>query len=144
MFRHSFRSQSCAIKCRRFTTDFYCNFFDNSSGQRYVGAYFSFDIEIIRRLTIYEKDYTETYRQASLLIKSVVAQMINTILIPIITAYYVKNKNFYYQNGLVDNIFMLSITTIIVPPILLIINPYRIAMGLYRCYMSSTGNIPLI
>jgi hypothetical protein len=74
-------------------------------------------------LTIYEKDYTETYRQASLLIKSVVAQMINTILIPIITAYYVKNKNFYYENGLVDNIFMLSISTIVVPPIMLIVNP---------------------
>jgi hypothetical protein len=51
---------------------------------------------VIRRLTIFEKDYTETYRQASLAIKSVVAQMVNTILIPIITAYYVKDKNFYY------------------------------------------------
>ena len=74
-------------------------------------------------MTVYEKDYTETYRQASLLIKSVIAQMINTILIPIITAYYVKNRNFYYENGLVDNIFMLSISTIVVPPLVLIINP---------------------
>ena len=41
--------------------------------------------------------------------------MINTILIPIITAYYVKDQNFYYENGLVDNIFMLSISTIVVP-----------------------------
>jgi hypothetical protein len=62
--------------------------------------------------------------------------MINTILIPIITAYYVKNKNFYYENGLVDNIFLLSVSTILVPPILLLINPYRIFMGIVRCIKS--------
>lgn len=87
-------------------------------------------------MTVFEKDYTETYRQASLAVKSVLAQMINTILIPIITAYYVKDKNFYYENGLVDNIFLLSVSTILVPPILLLINPYRIFMGIVRCIKS--------
>lgn len=70
--------------------------------------------------------------------------MINTILIPIITAYYVKNKNFYYENGLVDNIFMLSISTIIVQPILLFVNPARIVNAIIRCYKSTSGMSSLI
>lgn len=67
--------------------------------------------------------------------------MINTILIPIITAFYVKNKNLYYENGLVDNIFMLGISTIIVPPIVLFVNPYRIFTAILRCYYSKPSNV---
>ena len=51
-------------------------------------------------------------------IKSILAQMVNSILIPVLTAYYIKG-NLYRTSGLVDNIFMLSITTIILPPLLI-------------------------
>ena len=39
---------------------------------------------IIRSLTILECDYTQTQYQTSLAIKSIVAQLINSIMIPII------------------------------------------------------------
>lgn len=96
--------------------------------------------QAIRRLTIYESDYTETHRQASLLIKSVLAQMVNTILIPVISSYYLKDQNFYYVNGLVDNIFMLSISISIVPPIVLLINPLNLFTKLIRCIKSRPGS----
>lgn len=104
-------------------------------------VFFPLYLEVIRNLTVFERDYTETYRQGSLAVKSVIAQMINTILIPIITAFYVKNKNFYYENGLVDNIFMLSVSTIIVPPIVLFVNPWRILTAILRCYYSRPSNL---
>ncbi len=70
--------------------------------------------------------------------------MINTILIPIITAFYVKDRNLYYENGLVDNIFMLSISAIIIPPIMLFVNPYRIFLAIFRCCKSTSGTIHII
>ena len=43
-------------------------------------------------LTKFERDYTTTNFQASLAIKAILAQMINSILIPIIVARYIKNN----------------------------------------------------
>ena len=47
-------------------------------------------LEVIRRLSIYERDYTSIKHQTSLAIKSVVAQLINSIVVPIIANYYIK------------------------------------------------------
>ncbi len=61
--------------------------------------------------------------------------MINSILIPVVTAYEIKN-NIYQTSGLVDNIFMLGITTAIIPPIVIFIDPYNLFMKLMRCLKS--------
>lgn len=90
---------------------------------------------IIKFLTIYEKDYTATYREASLAVKSIVAQMVNSIVIPVITAYEIKN-NVYSTSGLVDNVFMLGISMAIVPPIMVFVDPYNLFMKVLRCLKS--------
>jgi hypothetical protein len=102
-------------------------------------------LEVIRILTFFEKDYTSTNRQASLAIKSILAQMINSILTPTITAYYIKtNTGVYMAGGLVDNIFMMAITNSIVPPILVLLDPLVIVSKLIRCIKSRKSNCLLI
>jgi hypothetical protein len=79
-----------------------------------------------------ERDYTETNHQASLAIKSTIAQMINTILIPFISNRFIKNNvakdggigNIYGSSGLTDNVFMLSITTSLLPAVLTFFDPF--------------------
>jgi large-conductance mechanosensitive channel len=91
-------------------------------------------------LTIFEKDYTSTDRQASLAFKSIVAQMINSILTPVITAYYIKTDTGVYQSGgLVDNIFMMAFTNALLPPILLFFDPFNLLTKLVRCIKSRTS-----
>jgi hypothetical protein len=85
-------------------------------------------------MTSLEKDYTVTNIQASLAIKIIFAQMINTIFTPVIIAYYIKTSTgFYKVGGLVDNIFMTSISLSIVPPLLTLFDPYEYFMSLRRC-----------
>lgn len=96
---------------------------------------------VIKFLTVFEKDYTSTSRQASLAIKSIVAQMINSILTPVITAYYIKTDTKVYQSGgLVDNIFIMSFTNALVPPILLFFDPFNILTKVIRCLKSTISN----
>jgi hypothetical protein len=64
-----------------------------------------------------------------------VAQMVNSIVIPVITAYEIKN-NVYSTSGLVDNVFMLGISMAIVPPIMVFVDPYNLFMKLLRCLKS--------
>ena len=99
---------------------------------------------IIKFLTFYEKDYTATYREASLAVKSIIAQMINSIVIPVITAYEIKGGNIYETSGLVDNVFLLGITTAFVPPIVVLFDPYNLFMKIMRCIKSRPGNKLLI
>lgn len=96
---------------------------------------------VIKFLTLFEKDYTSTNRQASLAIKSIFAQMINSILTPVVTAYYIKTDTGVYQTGgLVDNIFIMGITNALVPPILLFFDPLNIFTKIIRCIKSRVSN----
>ena len=65
--------------------------------------------------------------------------MINSIVIPVITAYEIK-KNVYFITGLVDNVFMLGVSTAIMPPMLVFIDPYNLYMKAVRCFKSSPGS----
>lgn len=56
--------------------------------------------EVIQLLTKYERDYTMTNYQTSLAIKSIVAQVLNTIFVPFMAAYFIK-KNIYGPSGLI-------------------------------------------
>lgn len=97
------------------------------------------NLEVIKFLTIFEKDYTSTNRQASLAVKSIVAQMINSILIPVIVAYYIKTSTGIYKSGgLVDNIFMMGFTNSLLPPILLFFDPFVIKRAVFKCLKSTS------
>jgi hypothetical protein len=92
-------------------------------------------------LTLFEKDYTSTNRQASLAVKSIIAQMINSILTPVITAYYIKTSTGVYKvGGLVDNIFMMAFTNSLLPPLITFIDPYNIYVKLVRCLKSTKSS----
>jgi hypothetical protein len=48
-------------------------------------------IKVIQFMTLIEKDYTMNNFQISIAIKSVIAQLVNSILVPLIVNYYIKN-----------------------------------------------------
>jgi len=79
-----------------------------------------------------------TNKQTSLAIKSIIAQMINSILIPVIIAKYIRNE-IYNSSGLVDNIFMMSITNSIVGPTLVFFDPLNILSKFMRCFKSRSS-----
>jgi len=70
--------------------------------------------------------------------------MVNSIVIPVIIAYKIKDTNIYLPNGLVDTIFMLAFTNAFVPPILLLFDPSNIWAKIKRCLKSRSSNILLI
>ena len=100
-------------------------------------------------MTLFELDYTESHRQGSLVIKSVWAQMANSILIPVITSYYVKNlKNdyseIYASGGLAENVFLLAVTNSFLPPLIVLFDPYNMLMKVKRCILSRPSNTDTI
>lgn len=74
-------------------------------------------------MSIYERDYTTIKYQTSLAFKSILASLVNSILIPIVANRFIKN-NIYDKNGLTDDIFMLGLTNAFVTPILKYIDGY--------------------
>lgn len=91
--------------------------------------------QVIRRLSIYEMEYTFTKYQTSLALKSIFAGLINSILIPVIVNYYIK-EDVYGQNGLASDVFMLGLTNSFVAPILKLIDISYIINRLLK-YISS-------
>jgi hypothetical protein len=68
--------------------------------------------------------------------------MINSILTPVITAYYIKTDTGVYQTGgLVDNIFMMGITNSLLPPIIVLLDPFVIWVKTLRCFKTRKSKI---
>ena len=61
--------------------------------------------------------------------------MINSIVIPVIVAYYIK-ENIYETSGLVDNIFMMSFTTALVAPVVVLFDPANLLHKVKKCWKS--------
>ncbi len=76
-------------------------------------------------MTVVEKIYTMNNFQISSAVKSIMAQLLNTIFIPIIVNLYIKG-NIYEKSGLSEDIFILAIANSFVPPIISFIDPYYI------------------
>lgn len=93
----------------------------------------------IRILSIYEQDYTTIKYQTSLAIKSVLAQLINSIVVPMFANYFIKS-NIYEKNGLADDIFMLGLTNSFVPPIMKFIDGGYIFSRIMVWYYSRPGS----
>lgn len=80
-----------------------------------------------------------TKHQTSLAIKSVLAQLINSILVPIIANYYIKS-NIYDKNGLADDVFMLGLTNALVAPILKYFDGYYLFVRIMAWYYKKPSN----
>ena len=78
-------------------------------------------------------DYTETKHQTSLAMKSILAQLINSILIPIVVSYFIKD-DLYSQNGLASDIFMLGLTNSLFPAALKIFDLGFIGNRIFKWY----------
>ena len=88
-------------------------------------------------------DYTETNHQASLAIKSVLAQLINSILTPMIVNILIKTE-VYERGGLVDDIFMLGVTNSFISPVLKIVDPGYIINRITKWFKSQPSKASLI
>lgn len=71
--------------------------------------------------------------------KSIFAQMINSILIPVVVARYIK-KDIYGASGLVDNIFMMSFTNALVGPLVVFFDPVNLLQKVKKCWRSRISN----
>ena len=77
---------------------------------------------VIELLTARERDYTMTNYQISMSLKSIVAQLVNCVFIPIIANYFIKD-NIYEENGLISDVLILGITTSLMYPLAKMVNP---------------------
>ncbi len=58
-----------------------------------ISTFFA-NTEVIQYMTVIEKDYSMNNFQISIAIKSVIAQVVNSIFVPVIVNYYVKDEIF--------------------------------------------------
>lgn len=87
-------------------------------------------------MTVFEKAYTNNTYQISLAYKSILAQLLNSIFIPIIVCVYIKDDNVYGESGLTEDIFILAITGSFFPPLVRLIDPYYIFTYLKNKYFN--------
>lgn len=80
-----------------------------------------------------------TNYQISLHIKTVFAQLVNSIFIPIIANYFIK-QNIYFENGLIEDVLILGITNSLVYPIGKLINPAYLLRYFYAKYKLLPSN----
>lgn len=85
-------------------------------------------------------DYTYTKYQTSFALKSIFASLINSILIPMIVNYYIK-QDIYGENGLASDVFMLGLTNSLVAPILKILDIGYIINRISKYFASRPSNI---
>ena len=107
----------------------------NQNDKRNNRKYKSHKVVALRQLTVYESDFIKTNQQISLMMKTVLAQLTNSIVIPVITNIYIED-NIYLTNGLIYDIFYLSLTNALLPPLLKIIDLEHQIGKIMKCYYS--------
>ena len=95
--------------------------------------YHSIYPEIIQFTTVIERIYTNNHYQISIAIKSVFAQLFNSILVPLIVNFNIK-ENIFQKGGLSEDIFILAIFNSLLPPFVRLIDPYGIFVYLRYTY----------
>jgi hypothetical protein len=85
-------------------------------------------------LSHFEKDFTETSRQASILVKSTLVCMVNWVFCPVFTNIYNDNYNVFGDQGLVYDIFFLAITNAFLPPLIRIFDPTVLIRKIIGCW----------
>ena len=91
-------------------------------------------------MTVVEKIYTNNKYQISIAYKSILAQLFNSVFVPIMVNSYIKNNNIYDKSGLTEDIFILAITNSLIPPLVRLIDPYYIYVSL----RSVTCTLPIL
>lgn len=91
-------------------------------------------------MTVVEKIYTNNKYQISIAYKSILAQLFNSIFVPIMVNFYIKNNNIYDKSGLTEDIFILAITNSLIPPLVRLIDPYYIYISLRYFYYKQPYN----
>lgn len=76
----------------------------------------------MRVLTTIEREETQTNFQSGIALKSIFAQVLNSILIPFLVKYFLQDKNLYQVEGLAYVIFTLGITNSFILPVIKLIN----------------------
>ncbi len=76
----------------------------------------------MRVLTTIEREETQTNFQSGIALKSIFAQVLNSILIPFLVKYFLQDKNLYHVEGLAYVIFTLGITNSFILPVIKLIN----------------------
>lgn len=94
---------------------------------------------MIQFMTIIERTDSANKFQISLAIKSICAQLLNSIMTPIIVNYYIKGGNIYEESGLIEDVFILSITSSFMPPLVRLIDPYYIFIYIRKIYYNQTS-----
>ena len=86
-------------------------------------------------ITLERPESTNSY-QVSVAVKSVVAELINSIATPIILEYIASGGKIFAKVGIIENIFVLGITTAFMPPLLRFTDPVYLLFLLRRWYFS--------
>lgn len=72
-----------------------------------------FNSEILLFLTEKERNTYHTHEQTSIGFKTVFATLANSIIVPL-SIHYARDRNFYGENGLAENVFYFAITNSLV------------------------------
>jgi hypothetical protein len=72
-----------------------------------------FKSEILLFLTEKERNTYHTHEQTSIGYKTVFATLANSIIVPLLI-HYARDRNFYGENGLAENVFYFAITNALI------------------------------
>ena len=56
--------------------------------------------------------------------KSVLAQLLNSILVPIFANWFIETQNLYGENGLAEDVFYMGLTNALLTPVMKIFDGY--------------------
>lgn len=108
-----------------------------SSFNRIISSRKYFILVAIKKLTLYEKHFTMTQCQTSIAGKSIIAYLLNSILIPFLISFYIAADVY---PGLTNNIFTLGLANSLSLPIKKIINSSYLSSRIKKYLASSPCN----
>lgn len=101
-------------------------------------------LEVIQFTTLIERNYSMHNYQISIAIKSIIAQSMNSIFVPIMVNYYIKDENIFGVSGLAEDIFILGVASSFVGVVMKLIEPWNLFLGARYKFYHDEGNLPLI
>ena len=93
-------------------------------------------------MTVVEKVYSMNNYQISIAIKSVIAQSLNSIFVPIMVNYYIKDQNIFGVSGLAEDIFILGLASSFVGPVIKLVDPWNLLLSLRYKWYHDQGTSP--
>lgn len=101
-------------------------------------------LEVIQFTTLIERNYSMHNYQISIAIKSIIAQSMNSIFVPIMVNYYIKDENIFGVSGLAEDIFILGVASSFVGVVMKLIEPWNLFLGARYKFYHDEGNLLLI